>query len=150
MACFKRAMSAPLILTVPLTSDLGLLGLALRREVFVVEQNVPEDVESDEYDATATHVVAVDNGMVIGVLRIVFLPEHAKFGRVAVARSARGKGLATLMMRHAMELAAARGETRFYLTAQTDKLALYEKLGFVAFGEEFQDGGMPHLAMKTY
>jgi predicted GNAT family N-acyltransferase len=54
------------------------------------------------------------------------------------------------MMQHAMELARARGETRFYLTAQIDKLALYEKLGFVAFGDQFQDGGMPHLAMKTY
>jgi predicted GNAT family N-acyltransferase len=143
-------MSSPLLLAVPLTSDLGLLGLALRREVFVVEQNVPEDVESDEYDATATHVVALDGGMVVGVLRIVFLPEHAKIGRVAVARQARGKGLATAMMRYAMDLAHARGETRFYLTAQTDKLALYETLGFVAFGDEFQDGGMPHLAMKTY
>jgi predicted GNAT family N-acyltransferase len=53
-------------------------------------------------------------------------------------------------MRVAMDHATSRGETRFYLTAQTDKLALYEKLGFTAFGEEFEDGGMPHLAMKTY
>ena len=80
----------------------------------------------------------------------MFLDEHVKFGRVVVAASARGKGIASKMMRFAMDLAAARGETRFYLTAQTDKLALYEKLGFVAFGDEFQDGGMPHLAMKTY
>jgi predicted GNAT family N-acyltransferase len=54
------------------------------------------------------------------------------------------------MMRFAMDLARARGETRFYLTAQLDKLALYQKLGFTAFGEEFEDGGMPHLAMKNY
>jgi predicted GNAT family N-acyltransferase len=53
-------------------------------------------------------------------------------------------------MKFAMDLARARGETRFYLTAQIDKLALYEKLGFVAYGDQFQDGGMPHLAMKTY
>ena len=77
-------------------------------------------------------------------LRILFLPEHVKIGRVAVGRAARGKGIATAMMRFAMDLARARGETRFYLTAQTDKLALYEKLGFIAFGDEFQEGGMPH------
>ena len=104
----------------------------------------------DGYDLTCTHVVAVDDGDVVGALRIVFLPEHAKFGRVVVAASARGKGIASRMMKFAMDHAGGRGETRFYLTAQTDKLALYEKLGFVAFGEEFQDGGMPHLAMKTY
>ena len=143
-------MSDPLILTVPLFSDLGNLGLALRREVFIHEQHVPAEEEFDGYDLTATHVVAIGDGDVVGVLRILFLPEHAKFGRVVVASSARGKGLASRMMRFAMDYASARGESRFYLTAQTDKLALYEKLGFVAFGEEFQDGGMPHLAMKTY
>ena len=143
-------MSDPLILTVPLFSDLGNLGLALRRSVFVDEQHVPAAEEFDSYDLTATHVVALLDGSVVGCLRILFLAEHVKFGRVVVAASARGKGIASRMMRYAMDLAAARGETRFYLTAQTDKLTLYEKLGFVAFGEQFQDGGMPHLAMKTY
>jgi predicted GNAT family N-acyltransferase len=144
-------MSAdPLILAVPITSDLGRLALSVRREVFIVEQSVPEVVERDQYDATATHVVALVNGDVVGVLRVVFLPEHVKIGRVAVLPSARGQGIATAMMLFAMNLARARGETRFYLTAQTDKLALYEKLGFTAFGGEFEDGGMPHLAMKNY
>jgi len=138
------------ILTVPLFSELGNLGLALRREVFVTEQHVPVAEEFDDYDLTATHVVALLDGDVVGVLRILFLDEHVKIGRVAVSAAARGKGVASRMMHHAMDLARARGETKFYLTAQTDKLALYEKLGFVAFGEEFQDGGMPHLAMKTY
>jgi predicted GNAT family N-acyltransferase len=141
---------APLILTVPLFSQLGNLGMALRREVFVHEQHVPAEEEFDAYDLTATHVVALADGDVAGALRILFLPDHAKFGRVAVSRAARGRGIATAMMRFAMDLARARGETRFYLTAQTDKLALYEKLGFVAFGGEFQDGGMPHLAMRNY
>lgn len=140
----------PLILTVPLFSELGNLGLALRREVFIGEQQVPEDEEFDGHDLTATHVVAIDKGDVVGALRILFLDEHVKIGRVVVHRLARGRGIATRMMVFAMDTARARGETRFYLTAQIDKLALYETLGFVAFGDEFQDGGMPHLAMKTY
>lgn len=143
-------MSDPTILAVPLFSQLGNLGLALRRQVFIHEQHVLPEEEFDAYDLTATHIVAIDDGDVAGCLRIVFLPEHAKFGRVAVAASARGRGIASRMMRFAMELARARGETRFYLTAQSDKLALYEKLGFVAFGDEFDDAGMPHFAMKTY
>jgi len=143
-------MADPLILSVPLFSHLGNLALALRREVFVGEQHVPADIEFDSYDATATHLVALADGDVVGTLRIVWLAEHAKFGRVAVARAARGRGIATAMMRHGMALGRARGETRFYLGAQIDKLALYEKLGFVAFGDAFEDGGMPHRAMKTY
>lgn len=141
---------APLILEVPLASDLGRLALALRREVFIVEQNVPESIERDTHDAAAIHVVALLGGDVVGVLRMVSLPEHMKIGRVAVAHAARGKGLATAMMRFAMELAQSRGETRLYLTSQLDKVPLYEKLGFVAHGEIFEEGGMPHRAMKTY
>lgn len=143
-------MSEPVILTVPLFSDLGNLGLALRRSVFVDEQHVPAAEEFDHYDLTATHVVALLDGNAVGCLRILFLDEHVKIGRVVVAPAARGKGIASKMMRFAMDLARSRGETRFYLTAQSDKLSLYEKLGFVAFGEEFVDGGMPHFAMKTY
>jgi len=143
-------MSDPIILAVPLFSELGNLGLALRRDVFILEQHVPAEEEFDAYDLTATHVVAILDGDVVGALRILFLDEHVKIGRVVVSRTARGRGIASAMMRYAMDLARSRGETRFYLTAQTDKLALYEKLGFVAFGEQFQDGGMPHLAMKTY
>lgn len=143
-------MSDPLILVVPLFSDLGNLGLALRRNVFIGEQGVPPEEEFDHYDLTASHIVALLDGSVVGTLRILFLDEHAKFGRVAVSAAARGRGIATAMMRFAMDHAKSRGETRFYLTAQSDKLALYEKLGYVAFGDEFQDGGMPHFAMKNY
>jgi predicted GNAT family N-acyltransferase len=138
------------ILSVPIASDLGKLALDVRRQVFIVEQSVPETVERDTYDAEAVHLVAIDEGNVVGTLRIVLLPEHAKFGRVAVLRAARGKGIATRLMRVAMEIARERGETRFYLTSQSDKVALYEKLGFVAFGDEFEEGGLPHRAMKTY
>ena len=143
-------MSDLTILSVPIASDLGKLAHDVRRQVFIVEQSVPETVERDAYDPEAVHLVAIDGGDVVGTLRIVFLQEHAKFGRVAVLRSARGKGIATGMMQAAMEIARARGESRFYLTSQADKIGRYEKLGFVAFGDEFEEGGMPHRAMKTY
>jgi predicted GNAT family N-acyltransferase len=86
----------------------------------------------------------------VGTLRLIDKPEHVKIGRVAVRRHFRGRGIARQMMLAAMEHAKARGRDRFYLTAQSDKLAMYEKLGFTAFGPEFQDGGMPHRAMRSY
>jgi predicted GNAT family N-acyltransferase len=140
----------PVILSVPLASDLGRLALELRRRVFVDEQRVPLDIERDTYDAAATHVVAVLDGDVVGVVRIVFLPEHAKFGRVAVDAAHRGRGVARAMLDFAMALVRARGETRCYLTSQLDKVGLYEKFGFVAFGDTYSEGGMPHRRMKTY
>lgn len=138
------------ILPVPAFSSLCNLAFALRREVFVWEQHVPEDLEHDEYDATATHLVAIVEGEVVGTLRVVDLPEHAKIGRVAVRQQFRGRGVARAMMQAAMAFAREAGQDKLYLTAQTDKLGLYEKLGFVAFGEIFDDAGMPHRAMRNY
>jgi len=138
------------ILIAPVFSTLCNAAFRLRRAVFVVEQKVPEDVEHDADDLTATHFVAVAEGEVVGTLRIVFKPEHAKIGRVAVDRDWRGNGIAKAMMLAAMDHCRSLGVERFYLSAQTDKVGLYEKLGFVAFGEIFMDGGMPHLSMSTY
>lgn len=138
------------ILIVPPFSTLCNAAFALRREVFVWEQKVPEAEENDADDLTATHFVAVLNGEVVGTLRLIDRPEHVKIGRVAVRQSFRGRGIARQMMHAAMEHARAKGRDRFYLTAQSDKLGMYEKLGFAAFGPEFQDGGMPHRAMRSY
>ncbi|MEO5807578.1 GNAT family N-acetyltransferase [Devosia sp.] len=143
-------MTDIIILRVPVFSTLCNAAFALRREVFVIEQKVPEEEEHDSYDLTATHFVAIAEGEVVGTLRVLFLAEHAKIGRVAVKSQWRGHGIAKQLMLAAMTHARSTGQERFYLTAQTDKIGLYEKLGFTAFGEQFQDGGMPHLAMSTY
>ncbi|MBC9208980.1 GNAT family N-acetyltransferase [Roseomonas aerophila] len=138
------------VIRVPASSTLGKAALELRHKVFVVEQGVPVEEEIDEYDPGATHYIALYEGELVGTLRVVFTPEHAKIGRVAVCLEHRGQGIARKMMSAAMEFCRKGGIVRFYLTAQTDKIGLYEKLGFVAFGSEFMDAGIPHLAMKTY
>jgi len=125
-------------------------AFALRREVFVWEQKVPAELENDADDLTATHFAAVLDGEIVGTLRMIAKTEHTKIGRVAVHRLWRGKGIAKAMMETAMAYARAAGQTKFYLTAQTDKLAVYEKLGFVAFGDEFEDAGIQHRAMRNY
>jgi predicted GNAT family N-acyltransferase len=143
-------MTDIIILPVPVFSTLCNAAFALRREVFVWEQNVPEEEEHDEYDLTARHYVALAAGEVVGTLRLIDYPEHIKIGRVAVRMAWRGKGVARRLIEQAMADMRANGRDRFYLTAQSDKLGLYEKLGFAAFGPEFQDGGMPHRAMRDY
>ena len=140
----------PVVLSVPVFSTLCNAAFALRREVFVWEQNVPEEEEHDLEDHTASHYVAIIEGEVIGTLRMIRKPEHTKIGRVAVRRTWRGRGVAKALIGAAMEHARSAGETRFYLGSQSDKVGLYEKLGFHAYGDEFVDGGMPHRSMRNY
>jgi predicted GNAT family N-acyltransferase len=151
---YSFTMSAPhaetYVIPVPPLSSLGQAAFRLRHEVFVVEQNVPEDLEVDEDDPTATHFVAIHKGEVVGTLRILFKPEHAKIGRVAVHHDKRGLGIARCMMEAAMDHCRSLGTDRFYLAAQADKLGLYEKLGFTPFGPLFMDAGISHQAMRSY
>jgi predicted GNAT family N-acyltransferase len=111
---------------------------------------VPAEEENDADDLTATHLVALLDGEVVGTLRLIDKPEHVKIGRVAVRQAYRGRGVARELIAAGMDHARAKGRDRFYLTAQVDKLGFYERLGFVAFGPEFIDGGMPHRAMRDY
>ena len=138
------------ILIVPTFSSLCNAAFALRREVFVWEQNVPEAEENDADDLPATHFAPIVAGEIVGTLRLLDKPEHIKIGRVAVRQAFRGQGIAKAMINTAMDHARAAGRDRFYLTAQSDKLAFYERLGFAAYGPEFIDGGMPHRAMRNY
>lgn len=143
-------MSQLVILLVPVFSPLCNLAFALRREVFIDEQQVADD-EFDAYDLTATHFVAIAEGAVVGTLRLIATPEHTKIGRVAVAKPARGQGVGRRLMQHAMDTARAKGQTRFALNAQHDKAGFYQSLGFHPVSEPADDGsGILHLEMRTY
>lgn len=143
-------MITPTIVQVPVFSPLCNLAFALRRAVFIEEQQVADD-EFDSHDLTATHFVAIVDGAVVGTLRLIEMPDHIKIGRVAVAKSARGLGLGRLLMRHAMDHARAAGHVRFALNAQHDKTGFYETFGFHGVSAAADDGsGILHVEMRTY
>ncbi|RSS82489.1 GNAT family N-acetyltransferase [Streptomyces sp. WAC06614] len=132
---------------------------AVRREVFVVEQGVPESVEYDAYDAGAVHVLAVGpDGTPLGTGRLLHgAAAEAKtggavgigsLGRLAVLGSARGTGVGAALVRALEHEAARRGLTAVDLGAQVHALGFYEGLGYVAYGPEFEEAGIAHRAMR--
>jgi predicted GNAT family N-acyltransferase len=123
-------------------------ALALRHEVFVVEQGVPLEEEYDRHDETALHLVAVDAGRVIATCRLVGDGDIAKLGRMAVAAPARGRGVASALLAEAEARARAGGARRIALAAQTAVVALYERAGYATYGERFSDAGIEHVMME--
>ncbi|MFF0850276.1 GNAT family N-acetyltransferase [Streptomyces sp. NPDC003388] len=132
---------------------------AVRKEVFVVEQGVPQDIEYDAYDAVAVHVLAVrEDGVPLGTGRLLYGDAAAaktggdasvgSLGRLAVARQARGLGVGAALVRAVEEAARARGLAAVDLHAQTHALGFYERLGYEAYGPEFPDAGIAHRAMR--
>lgn len=122
---------------------------AIRREVFILEQNVPEAEEWDGRDGKAIHLLARDAaGAAIGTARILTEGATGKIGRVAVREAARGSGAGAALIRAALgELRAMPGITRAKLGAQTHAIGFYERLGFVAYGPEYDDAGIAHRDM---
>ncbi|WP_073330171.1 GNAT family N-acetyltransferase [Wenxinia saemankumensis] len=121
---------------------------AIRRTVFIEEQRVPEAEEWDGLDGEAIQLVAFDGDRAVGTARILTGDGYGKIGRVAVLKEGRGLGTGAALMRAAIErLRATPGIREARLGAQTHALGFYERLGFVAHGEEYDDAGIPHRNM---
>jgi predicted GNAT family N-acyltransferase len=119
---------------------------SIRRQVFVVEQGVPEAEEWDERDPLCRHVVArLENCDVVGTGR---LDPVGKIGRIAVLDEYRGKGVGAAIVMYLIEQAHRDGLGEVYLYAQVSALGFYKKLGFSPVGPEFDEVGIPHRRMN--
>ena len=123
-------------------------ALALRHEVFCVEQGVPEHEELDGRDHEALHLVAVSDGQLLGVCRLLLVGTTAQFSRLAVRASARRRGIASALLEAAEAEARVAGARRLVLHAQTYARELYELAGYRARGRLFMEAGIEHVAME--
>jgi predicted GNAT family N-acyltransferase len=118
---------------------------AVRIAVFVVEQNIPEELEWDEHDAVSTHALALDrDGKPIGCGRL--LPD-GHIGRLAVLADWRGRGVGAALLLHFVDLARASGHRRAILNAQEQAVPFYARYGFVPGGAPFMEAGIAHREM---
>jgi len=118
---------------------------AIRKEVFILEQGVPPELEFDGLDDTAAHVLAFVSDQPVGTGRVL---ADGHIGRIAVLCDCRGQGLGAEIVLALVDEAAKAGCNEVYLGAQKHAVGFYEKLGFVAYGEDFMDAGIPHIHMK--
>ncbi|NNK78161.1 MAG: GNAT family N-acetyltransferase [Litoreibacter sp.] len=123
--------------------------LAVRRRVFIEGQNVPEAEEVDGRDAECIHYLAEADGQPVATARVLPLDDVAKIQRVAVLEALRLRNHGSDLMRFI--LSDLGQETRFSsakLGSQTHAIGFYEKLGFTAYGPEYDDAGIPHRDMR--
>ena len=121
---------------------------AVRRRVFVEEQNVPEALEWDDEDASSRHVMAVaPDGAAVGTGRLL---RDGHIGRMAVLKEWRGRGVGSALLDHLLRLARVTGHEAVRLHAQTHAVGFYERHGFVPEGGEFMEAGIPHVVMVRY
>lgn len=119
----------------------------IRQEVFVEEQGF--EVEFDEIDPIARHIVLFEDKVPAGTCRVYWSDEKSShvLGRVAVRKKFRGRFLGQRLLQEAEQLVRYLLGTTLCLAAQVRAKGFYEKQGYTAAGEQFLDEGCPHVWM---
>lgn len=132
------------------TSDSELEGaFEVRRQVFVEEQGIPEDIELDEHDKEALHMVVKDEDRVIGTARVLFLATSlAKIERMAILQPFRRRGIGRRIIAFLSEELRNRQVEQVVLHAQYSVVAFYKSCGFEETGSPFWEAGIKHIKMQ--
>lgn len=117
---------------------------AVRGTVFIKEQNVPVELEWDEFDVSCQHILASFNEKPIGTGR---LTQQGYIGRMAVLKEWRKRGVGSAMLFQLIELARQKHLQQVELNAQVSAEMFYKKYGFETVSNIFDDAGIPHVKM---
>ena len=131
----------------------------IRERVFIGEQGIAEAIERDGLDDVAWHFVAWDGELACGTARVYGLgldrepmspdgAEVVKIGRMAVLPDRRRFGIGRLLLDTALDFARARGARRAELSAQEYVVPFYQRAGFIAESERYEEAGIPHRWMS--
>lgn len=128
--------------------------LRLRIEIFVVEQSCPyAELDGRDTEPGTRHLWVTDGGTVVAYLRMLDEPDGSRrIGRVCVARSHRGRGLARQLVLEALN-PDDRADERvpdIVLAAQVHLADWYARLGLELDGEEFVEDGIRHVPMRMH
>ena len=123
-------------------------AVGIRFRVFVDEQSVPLEIELDEYDAVATHAVAMADGQAVGTGRAIVEDGSARIGRMAVDLAHRRGGVGGLILRFLEDEAREQGAREFVLHAQEYVKSFYASHGYEEHGDPFMEAGIRHIEMR--
>jgi predicted GNAT family N-acyltransferase len=121
----------------------------VRRQVFVREQGISEDMVFDRYDREALHVVVKDGQKVIGTARVQFLTDNqAKLERMAVLKHYRRKGIGKEMLLFLDAVWKDNKVQQVIIHAQFKVVSFYKLCGFDELGLPFREAGIKHMKMR--
>jgi predicted GNAT family N-acyltransferase len=130
----------------PVTTETERLqAFAIRRAVFVLEQRVPEEIEMDEHDADAHHILAFADERPVGTARWRETSQGIKLERFAVLKPFRGQGVGKRLVEYLLHQLPS--DQTIYLNAQEPVITFYEQFGFQCRGPRFFEAGIPHRKM---
>ncbi|MGX7148077.1 GNAT family N-acetyltransferase [Enterococcus ureasiticus] len=133
-------------------SDIYLDAVKIRRQVFMLEQGVPGEIEIDKYEAACIHFVLYgDENEAIATCRLLPLEDGLiKLQRMAVQKEYRGNDHGRLIVESAEQFSKEQGYRAMTLGAQITALGFYERMGYIKEGEMFLDANIEHYQMNKH
>ena len=122
----------------------------IRYQVFIVEQQIPEDEEWDSDDFVAIHSLLFSNNLPVGTGRLIIDEVDqvkAKIGRMAVLENHRSQGYGRAILKKLIDLGKEKGVQVFTLHAQVSAISFYASEGFISEGPIFDEVNIPHQKM---
>ena len=116
--------------------------LFIRKQVFIIGQNIPVEIELDDDKINATYFLANLSGNPVGTARYRKTDFGIKLERFAVLENARNFGVGKALVLFIINY--LKNEKKIYLNAQKSVIGFYEKLGFVPVGDQFYEASIPH------
>jgi len=122
----------------------------LRLQVFVNEQKVPLELELEDDESQFLHICYTKDDIVVATARVGFDSENmtAHIGRVAVSQACRNRGLGKIVMEYTHNLIRICKYKKATLGAQIQAEPFYKKLGYIRYGNQYMDAGIPHINMQ--
>ena len=116
--------------------------LFIRKQVFIIGQNIPVEIELDDDNIDATYFLANLSGNPVGTARYRKTDFGIKLERFAVLENARNFGVGKALVLFIINY--LKNEKMIYLNAQKSVIGFYEKLGFGQIGDQFYEASIPH------
>lgn len=122
----------------------------LRREVFVEEQHIPENLEFVGDDEEYEHLIVYEDHEPVATGRMRFIDsETIRFGRICVRKEYRGMLLGDFAVKIMLEKAFQEGALEVVLDAQDGAVGFYKRLGFVQEEKVDEPSGILHWRMRA-
>ncbi len=136
------------VVEAPLGSDLYQRCLALREAVLRQPLGLHLTAQELEDDAFRRHFCALSRGAVVGSVSLKPLAgETLQLKQMAVAEDRRRERIGAQLLAHAESWARSEGFRLIALNARLGAEGFYERFGYVAEGEPFDENAIPHVRM---
>ena len=109
----------------------------IRKAVFTEEYGIPEDVELDDDDIMAMHVILDYENEKVGTGRMKYDGETFILDKMAVLKEHRNNGYGEFIVRMLLDKVFLANGKEIFTDATKDTVEFFKKIGFVEIGDEY-------------